>query len=68
MKVRPILLLLLLAGLICAVGWLYYAVTRPAVEVHAEGNLEVISEPGRGTVVRMIKKVHAGAWIPAYQV
>ncbi|MBR5849967.1 MAG: rubrerythrin family protein [Alistipes sp.] len=44
MKVRPILLLLLLAGLICAVGWLYYAVTRPAVEVHAEGNLEVISE------------------------
>ena len=31
-------------------------------------DLEVISEPGRGTVVRMIKKVHVGAWIPAYQV
>ena len=31
-------------------------------------DLEVISEPGRGTVVRMIKKVNAGAWIAACQV
>ena len=31
-------------------------------------DMEVISEPGRGTVVRMIKKINAGAWIPACQV
>ena len=31
-------------------------------------DLEVISEPEKGTVVRMIKKVNAGAWIPACQV
>ena len=31
-------------------------------------DLEVISEPGKGTVVRMIKKVNAGAWIPVCQV
>jgi len=31
-------------------------------------DLEVVSEPGRGTVVRMIKKINAGAWITACQV
>ena len=31
-------------------------------------DLEVVSEPGKGTVVRMIKKVNAGAWIPVCQV
>jgi len=31
-------------------------------------DLEVVSEPGKGTVVRMIKKVNAGAWIAACQV
>ena len=31
-------------------------------------DLEVISEPGKGTVVRMIKKISAGAWIAACQV
>lgn len=31
-------------------------------------DLEVVSEPGRGTVVRMIKKVNAGAWITVGQV
>ena len=31
-------------------------------------DLEVVSEPGKGTTVRMIKKVNAGAWIAACQV
>lgn len=31
-------------------------------------DLEVVSEPGKGTVVRMIKKVNAGAWIAVCQV
>ncbi len=31
-------------------------------------DLDVVSEPGKGTVVRMIKKINAGAWIAACQV
>ena len=31
-------------------------------------DVEVVSEPGKGTTVRMIKKVNTGAWIAACQV
>ena len=44
MKVRPILLLLLLAGSIMVVGWLYYAVTRPALRMQETTSSEVIAE------------------------
>ena len=44
MKVRPILVLLLLAGSIMVIGWLYYAVTRPALTMQATSSSEVLAE------------------------
>ncbi len=35
MKVRPILILLLFVGAVGVLCWMYYAVTRPAIRLHA---------------------------------
>lgn len=44
MKVRPILLLLLLAGVVGVLCWMYYAVTRPALVRHTHRGDEVIAD------------------------
>lgn len=44
MKVRPILLLLLLAGSILLVGWLYHAVTRPAMKAQTNDHRALLTE------------------------
>ena len=81
MKVRPILVLLLLAGSIMVVGWLYYAVTRPALRMQETTSGE--GYPGRDVwkdnredviychtdmVLNLtaIKTADIGAWIDEY--
>lgn len=44
MKVRPILLMLLLAGMAGVLSWMYYAVTRPALRVRSHHGDEVVSD------------------------
>lgn len=56
MRVRPILLLLLLAGSIIVVGWLYYAVTRPAMQVRETSSDAVIAE-----LMRCCREKHSHA-------
>ena len=42
MKTRPLLLLVLLAGVIILVGWLYTAVMRPAMAVPTEQREQIL--------------------------
>lgn len=47
MKVRPILLLLLLVGAAAMFGWMYYAVTKPALRPHKQRSDEALEELDR---------------------
>lgn len=47
MKVRPILILLLLIGSVGVVGWMYYAVTRPAMKLHIRRDEAVLADLDR---------------------
>ncbi len=44
MKLRPILLLLFCLGTIAVLGWLYYGVTRPALEFAVSPSEEVLAD------------------------
>lgn len=44
MKLRPILLLLFCLGTIAVLGWLYYGVTRPALELAVSPSEEVLAD------------------------
>lgn len=44
MKLRPILLLLFCLGTIAVLGWLYYGVTRPALELALSPSEEVLAD------------------------
>lgn len=44
MKVRPILVLLLFAGSVGVLGWMYYAVTRPALQATTLRDEEVLRD------------------------
>lgn len=47
MKVRPILLLLLFVGSVGVLGWMYYAVTRPALQQYSQRDATILADLGR---------------------